>query len=236
MNRHNKFPDIRGLDNELDLLIKQTIERTGKKVKDFPPLNQTPEFARFIKKISEGNYKEYIKIDGGFRLLCGCDTETAFIEFRVDSGFLQWRSTPDGEWINLLDLSVFIGTGEVTDPDAIHVNISNEINGVASKTAINGNDVFLIEDGEDSYAKKKKKVIDFVPGSPESWGVYGAKTDPFNDLDNFLIQDSDDFLTTKIVDWEKIREGIIDAITFNIDGGSSSSIYLFSQIIDGEGA
>jgi hypothetical protein len=64
MNRHANFNDVRGLDSELDLIIRQTEELTGKIVKDLPPVNQTAEKARFFIKQSDGTWKHYIKLEG----------------------------------------------------------------------------------------------------------------------------------------------------------------------------
>ena len=71
MIRHNKFPDIPKLDNELDLISQNVETLNGKYVKEFPPLSQVPEYTRFFKKVSEGTYQEYIKIQSAYRLLGG---------------------------------------------------------------------------------------------------------------------------------------------------------------------
>jgi hypothetical protein len=42
-----------------------------------------------------------------------------------------------------------------SDPTAIHDNESGEINAIATKASLHDNDVILIEDSEDTYAKKK---------------------------------------------------------------------------------
>lgn len=71
--RHNKFSQIPNLDNELDLIVEDLTVLSGKKVTAFPPVSQIPELARFIKKGSDGYYREYKKIDGEL-LVAGVDT------------------------------------------------------------------------------------------------------------------------------------------------------------------
>lgn len=107
MTRHNKFNQIPNLDNELDLIVGAIQTYAGKAVLSFPPLNQTPELSRFIKKVSEGSYEEYIKIDGAYRLLGG--GSGAYIELRTNAGYIQWRDDPAGAWTNLIALSALEG-------------------------------------------------------------------------------------------------------------------------------
>lgn len=66
MRRHNKFSEIKGLDSELDLIIAQINELTGKIVTKLPPLNKTVERARFYVKQSDGTWKHYTKLEGEF--------------------------------------------------------------------------------------------------------------------------------------------------------------------------
>lgn len=54
------------------------------------------------------------------------------------------------------------GTG--TDNNAIHDNVANEINVVTEKTNLHNDDVFIIEDSEASYAKKRAKKSNIVSG------------------------------------------------------------------------
>lgn len=103
MTRRSKFPGIQNLDTELDLIVLGLTELIGKKVDSLPPANQTPEMARFIKKVSSTQYEEYIKIDGTFKLLGGGGgSGSAYIELRVSGGFIQWRDDPAGAWTNLI--------------------------------------------------------------------------------------------------------------------------------------
>jgi len=125
MRRH-KFQDVPNLDTELDLIVQSLTELTGKKISKFPSVNQTPEMARFIKKISSTQYEEYIKIDGAFRLLGGGGS--AFIEMRISGGYIQWRDDPAGAWINLIALADLQGTpgppGTIADGDKGDITVA----------------------------------------------------------------------------------------------------------------
>jgi len=66
MKRHNKFPDIPGLDNELDLIVSELEKKGGQKVDKLPPPNQVDEFARFYVKQTDGTYKKYVKLGNDF--------------------------------------------------------------------------------------------------------------------------------------------------------------------------
>lgn len=66
MSGHNKFPDIKGLDNELALIRKQLNEGIGKEVDKLPPLSQVTQSARFFVKQSDGTYKKFVKIGNDF--------------------------------------------------------------------------------------------------------------------------------------------------------------------------
>ena len=50
------------------------------------------------------------------------------------------------------------------DEDAIHDDVAGEINALTTKTTINDNDVFIIEDSEDSFNKKKVLASDVGTG------------------------------------------------------------------------
>lgn len=56
------------------------------------------------------------------------------------------------------------GGGSGTDSNAVHVNVSSEINGVTEKVTPVSADLLLIEDSEDSNSKKKLQVGN-LPGS-----------------------------------------------------------------------
>ena len=115
--RRNKFYNIENLDNELDLIIESLVVLSGKKTQEFPPLNQTVELARFIKKVSEGSYQEYIKVDGAYRLLGGGGSSgSSYIELRVDGGYIQWRDDPAGTWTNLIATIDLKGDTGATGP------------------------------------------------------------------------------------------------------------------------
>lgn len=67
MNRHTSFPSVPNLDKELDSIISDTQVLTGKLVDKLPPLNQTPDFARYFIKQTDNSYIEYVKLEGVFR-------------------------------------------------------------------------------------------------------------------------------------------------------------------------
>jgi hypothetical protein len=56
----------------------------------------------------------------------------------------------DGAW-------EVISAAPAPDADAIHDNVAGEINAITEKTTLHDDDLFLIEDSEDSYAKKYVK-------------------------------------------------------------------------------
>lgn len=111
IRRRSNYPSVPNLDREFDDLINHIIELTGKKVDKLPLSAQTPEMARFIKKVTSDRYEEYIKVDGGFRLLGGGSGGSGYIELRVDnnSGYIQWRNDANAEWVNLIALTELKG-------------------------------------------------------------------------------------------------------------------------------
>jgi len=64
-----------------------------------------------------------------------------------------------------------LGTGGGADSDAIHDNVSGEINAITEKTTPADDDVLLIEDSAASYAKKKVKISNLPGGSPSFSGA-----------------------------------------------------------------
>lgn len=169
--RRSKFPNIQNLDTELDLIVLSLTELTGKKISSFPPVNQTPEMARFIKKLSSTQYEEYIKIDGAFRLLGGGGSGgSAYIEMRVSGGYIQWRDDPAGAWTNLIATADLKGDpgdpgppGTVSDGDKGDITVSGsgtvfEINpGKVGEAELASNAVTetKIKDSEVTEAKLK---------------------------------------------------------------------------------
>ena len=71
IKRHTKFPQITGLDQELDLLVKAIEELTGKIVTELPNVNSVNEFAKFFVKQSDGSYDLYEKINDSFIMIKG---------------------------------------------------------------------------------------------------------------------------------------------------------------------
>lgn len=110
------------------------------------------------------------------------------------------------DWTNVQNIP------DPLDANAIHDNVAGEIDALTEKTFVSGDDVFLIEDGNDALNKKKMLLIGLVPGGDGAWGVYGEKTDPFVDDDVFLIEDSETLLSTKLVDWAKIKEEMLTSV------------------------
>lgn len=72
------------------------------------------------------------------------------------------------------------GGGQVTlsisgsDSDAIHDNVSGEINAVTEKTTPANDDVLLIEDSAASYAKKRVKISNLPAGTPTFSGAIAS--------------------------------------------------------------
>jgi hypothetical protein len=77
------------------------------------------------------------------------DTATGNLYVAVDvtAGAADWEA-------------VALGSG--TDPYAVHVNVDAEIVGIAAKTALVADDTFILEDSEDSDAKKSTTMDDIA--------------------------------------------------------------------------
>ena len=90
------------------------------------------------------------------------------------------------------------------DADAIHDNVSGEINAITEKTTPVDDDVILIEDSADSYNKKKVKKSNFSDDKAIHDNVSGEinaiseKTATVND-DIIIIEDSEDSFNKKKV-------------------------------------
>lgn len=69
MQRHNKFPEIKNLDNEFNLFMRQIEEVMGKEVTKLPSLNQVPDRARFFLRKSDGTLESWIKLNNKFERL-----------------------------------------------------------------------------------------------------------------------------------------------------------------------
>jgi len=67
VNRHTSFPSVPNLDKELDSIISDVQVLTGKVATTLPPLNQTPDNARFFIKQTDNSYIEYVKLEGSYR-------------------------------------------------------------------------------------------------------------------------------------------------------------------------
>lgn len=99
MKRHNKFPSIQNLDNELDLIVKNIASLGGKFIKEFPPISQVEEYSRFFKETSPGVYQEFIKINNEYRNLGGGTSYSSsgkylYIAYAEDSSGTGYSTTP----------------------------------------------------------------------------------------------------------------------------------------------
>lgn len=94
------------------------------------------------------------------------------------------RATFAANWTDLTD------TGETTlhthpggagnDEDAIHDNVSGEINAIASKSPVVDDDIIIIEDSEDLWAKKKVALSEISSGT----GSHNHDSDYISILDD----------------------------------------------------
>ncbi len=75
-------------------------------------------------------------------------------------------------WYDGTNWRSMIGSG--TDPDAIHNNVAGEISAVTEKATPHDNDLFLMEDSEDSNNKKRVKLTNLP-------GFGGTDTDAIHD-------------------------------------------------------
>lgn len=94
---------------------------------------------------------------------------TGVTEIRVTNGTL----TDIGSGVVELDFG-----SAATDGSAIHDNVAAEISGIAEKTSLNGDDLLVIEDSVDSWAKKRAKVSALGGGTAYTLVV----NETFNDL------------------------------------------------------
>lgn len=92
------------------------------------------------------------------------------------------------------------GVGSGTDPDAIHVNVDNEISGIANKATPVAGDLIVIEDSEDGF-NKKSVDIDDLPGGATS-GKYRQFTYEVDAGDLVFVVDDDGFPVFMLLDLE----------------------------------
>ena len=85
-----------------------------------------------------------------------------------------------------------------SDDDAIHDNVAGEINAVTLKSNVVNNDVFLIEDSEDSFNKKRVTISSVTGGTPP--------VTPVPSVHNFSIDIAD------IVDTNTGQSGYVDIV------------------------
>jgi len=91
--------------------------------------------------------------------------DTGFIASDVNRKALQ--ESDNTEWIlsNHSPITWQQVGGAGTDPDAIHDNVSGEINAISEKASPVGADLIVIEDSADSYNKKKAQITNLPTGS-----------------------------------------------------------------------
>jgi len=112
-------------------------------------------------------------------------TDTTLGVQSVNSDWGTYRITNLGEPIDDEDAATknYVDThggGGGTDINAIHVNESDEINGIAIKSKCNPQDVFVIEDSKDSMNKKKTSIYQDPAGS--SYFIKNFNDNNTNDL------------------------------------------------------
>lgn len=130
---------------------------------------------------------------------------------------LTENTSPDGSETLLVDAvgyseAQYIGidtfaayvSSSLEDADAIHDDTAAEIYAIAEKTAPDDTDILLIEDGEDSYNKKKLSLANF----------------DLSQCDN----SSSNFLTTSDIDFNSLDEKtyLVDGDLFAIEDSEAS--------------
>ena len=60
-SRTREFPDVPGLDKEINKVVRNVEKFVGKKVNKLPPVNNVPELSVFHVKQSNGTVKSYLK-------------------------------------------------------------------------------------------------------------------------------------------------------------------------------
>ena len=141
------------------------------------------------------------------------DTGVNVEDLAVVSGFVQQNITEIA--VNVLDIAInaaniFTISGAVAsgiagiDLDAIHDNVNNEINLIGNKSAPVDDDILIIEDSEDSFAKKKIYIstISGVGGDPiiAGDGLLKAGNTLSVYVDDTSIKILDDYLYVYAID------------------------------------
>lgn len=114
-----------------------------------------------------------------------------------------------GSWINA-------APGGGTDANAIHDNVSGEIHAITEKTTPADADEIIIEDSEDSYAKKRVQIANLPAGTGGGGsiteGVYSSIPGSPTDGDVYLATDSHVALHRASSAW--VPFGPINKLTF----------------------
>lgn len=142
----------------------------------------------FISKKIDTNKKEInTKVDK--------ETSVASIRTKIETSFTQEKL--DAKFIKNLpeykDKKGIIGGN--ADPYAIHKNRKNEISSIAEKTSLHNDDIFIIEDSENLYVKKKVKSSNILTSPAGSDGYV-----QFNDNGSFGADSS--------FRWDKTKRGL----------------------------
>lgn len=140
-----------------------------------------------------------------------------------------------------------------TDPDAVHLSVGQEFNGLVTKRTANANDVMLIEDSEDNGSKKALLLSSIMgatpppaPGptdlryglSPQSDPanvVFGALTDVASPTDPQTVMTGTaaaghyfHIFSVNTHDIQTIRDTVLDQIVYE-EGGSGN---IFTKVSD----
>lgn len=128
------------------------------------PVTTVPDDADVLPVVQSGTTKRITR--GNF--LSGLSSDAADLTY-TPASLADWSGSADpGNIDGALDqLADRIATVEGTEPNAIHDNVSGEINAVTEKTALVDDDLVIIEDSESSFAKKKAKRSNLI-----SAGIY----------------------------------------------------------------
>ena len=106
--------------------------------------------------------------------------------------------------------------GGGTDPNAVHVNVGGEIDGITAKATPTSSDLLIIEDAADSNNKKKITIGD-LPATSDADAVHVNAANEITAItekttvdnqDEFIIEDSEDSGNKKSIK----RKAIIDPI------------------------
>jgi len=146
-----------------------------------------------------------------------------------------------------LETTILAAAGAHTDTDAIHVDVDDEIIGIADKAVPVDADLFLIEDSEASYAKKKLTLGNLAAtisggggGSPTPDFTYwnpeappedaSAYDDEFDDNEGSGVPTGwTEFDPGSVIDWKNER-----IMGFEFNSGSASDLSGYYKDVSGD--